>query len=156
MKKFAHKPLEHPVIVLCDNDDGCKSLFNKAKSKAQEDLSIDKSTTDPFYHITDNLYLIKIPENGGDSREIEDLFEAELLNIRLDGKPFNRKKEHGDETAYGKAIFAEKVVRPNWTTIDFSAFSDLLSRIEQCITHYAMIKASSPTSAVALTASGAS
>ena len=64
-------------------------------------------------------------------------------------KPFDRKKEHGDETAYGKVKFAEEVVKPNASTIDFSDFTELLSRIDQCLTHNATVVAGSPAAAAA-------
>ena len=64
-------------------------------------------------------------------------------------KPFDRKKEHGDETAYGKVKFAEEVVKPNVSTIDFSDFTELLSRMDQCLTHYATVVAASPAAAAA-------
>jgi hypothetical protein len=134
-QKYVHKPLQHPVIMLCDNDGGADKVFKNAANKCGKKIS--KTTTDPFYHLGDNLYLVKVPEvTPTIDRDIEDLFEPELLGTVLDGKPFDKKKDHGDETAYGKVVFAEKVVRANASTVDFSGFSDLLSRIDQCLTHY--------------------
>lgn len=49
---------------------------------------------------------------------------------------YGNQLETRDETAYGKVVFAENVVRANAPTVDFSDFSDLLSRIDQCLTHY--------------------
>lgn len=46
---------------------------------------------------------------------------------------YGNQLETRDETAYGKAVFAEKAVRANAPTV---GFSDLLSRIDQCLTHY--------------------
>lgn len=139
LKKYVHKPMEHPVIILCDNDVGPKEVFKKAASKSGKTIS--KTTTDPFYHLGDNLYLVKVPEvTPSIDRDIEDLFQPALLVTVLDGKPFDKKKDHGDETAYGKVVFAEKVVRANASTVDFSGFSDLLSRIDQCLTHYKTVK----------------
>ena len=81
--------------------------------------------------------MVKVPEvTPPNDRDIEDLFQPALLTTVLDGKSFDKKKDHGDETAYGKVVFAEKVVRANASTVDFSGFSDLLSRIDQCLTHY--------------------
>lgn len=135
LKKYVHKPMEHPVIILCDNDGGPKEVFKKAAPKSGKTIS--KTTTDPFYHLGDNLYLVKVPEvTPPIDRDIEDLFQPALLTTVLDGKPFDKKKDHGDETAYGKVVFADKVVRANASTVDFSGFSDLLSRIDQCLTHY--------------------
>ncbi|RXT21581.1 hypothetical protein B5U98_13935 [Bosea sp. Tri-39] len=112
LKKYKHKPLDHPVIILCDNDDGPKTVFKNAKSKSG--LTISTSTTDQFYHLGENLYIVKVPEgNPATIKEIENLFDSKLLTEKLDGKSFDPKKEHGDPTSYGKVVFAEKIVRPN-------------------------------------------
>jgi RNA-directed DNA polymerase len=135
LKKYTHKPLKHPVIVLCDNDLGPKEVFAKAAAKSGGPCSI--STTEPFYFLGDNLYLVKVPEGVPPaSRDIEDLFPAAWLATPLNGKPFDKKKEHGDDTAYGKVAFAEQVVRPNADKIDFSQFTDLLQRIDACVLDY--------------------
>lgn len=135
LKKYVNKPMHHPVIILCDNDAGPLSVFKNAAKKNGK--AISKTTTDPFYHLGENLYLVKVPEGSPPAdRDVEDLFQPALLATVIDGKPFNKMKDHGDETAYGKVVFAEKVVRANATTVDFSNFADLLSRIDQCLTHY--------------------
>ncbi|MDF2370304.1 MAG: retron Ec67 family RNA-directed DNA polymerase/endonuclease [Rhizobiaceae bacterium] len=135
LKKYVYRPMEHPVIILCDNDGGPDKVFKNAAKKCGKKIS--KITTEPFYHLGENLYLVKVPEvTPPMDRDIEDLFLPALLATVLDGKPFDKKKDHGDETAYGKVVFAEKVVRANASTVDFSGFSDLLSRIDQCLTHY--------------------
>lgn len=155
IKIYGHKPMNHPVIVLCDNDGGPKAAFKNAEKKSGTKIS--PTTTSSFYYLGDNLYLIKVPEGSPPKeKEIEDLFDAALLATKIDGKPFDPKKEHGDDTAYGKVIFAEKVVRPNAATIDFSRFSDLLSRIDQCLTHYAAVKAGSGPAMAATGSAGAS
>lgn len=140
VKRYANQPLGHPVIVLCDNDAGAKkSLFKNASQKSGAKISVD--TTDPYYHLGENLYLIKIPEGDHPKeREIEHLFPQALLDKQIDGKPFDLKKDHGDQTAYGKIVFAERVVRPNWREIEFSGFKELLSRIDKCLKHYDSIR----------------
>lgn len=140
LKKYAHKPMAHPVIILCDNDNGAKKVFGKASPKSG--CSISTTTTDPFYSLGENLYLVKVPEESPPCpNDIEDLFPPSLLAEKIDGKSFDRKKEHGDDSAYGKVIFAEKVVRSKAASIDFSGFLKLLSRVDQCLTHYKTIKA---------------
>lgn len=135
LKCYRHLPLTSPVIILCDNDDGPKEVFSKAQKKAGVPISL--TTTTPFYHLGQNLYLVKVPEGiSAGKRDIEDLFPAAWLGQLVDGKPFDKKKAHGDHTAYGKVIFAEKVVRPNAAKIDFTEFEELLLRIEGCVKHY--------------------
>lgn len=147
LKKYAHRPMKHPVIVLCDNDGGPKTVFKNASKKSG--MLISTTTKDPFYYLGDNLYLVKIPEGTPPhSREIEELFQPEVLETKIGGKSFDLKKEHGDETAYGKVKFAEEVVKPNASTIDFSGFFDLLSRIDQCLSHYSATRALSPAASV--------
>jgi len=145
LKRYRHLPLANPVIVLCDNDDGPKEVFKTASKKSGK--SVDKTSTDPFYHLGHNLYLVKVPEGAPPaSKDIEDLFLPAVLGELLDGKPFDKKKEHGDHTAYGKVAFADKVVRPKATTIDFSGFDELLQRIAACVADYAI--RSAPKTAV--------
>ena len=62
MKSFVHKPQAHPVIVLLDNDDGATDIF--AVIKKNYGFEINHNGTDDFYHITENLYLVKTPHVG--------------------------------------------------------------------------------------------
>jgi hypothetical protein len=157
LKKFAHRPMKHPVIILCDNDDGPKTVFKNAKSKSG--LTISTATTNPFYHLGENLYLVKVPEAAAapHQREIEELFDPAWLAKKIDGKSFDPKKEHGDDAHYGKVIFAKAVVRANAGSIDFSGFDELLSRLEQALAHYkhlspAAAKPASTTPSIAASA----
>ena len=155
LRKYAYKPMEHPVIVLCDNDGGPKTVFKNAASKSG--LTILTTTVDPFYHLGENLYLVKVPEGTPPrEREIEELFNPTLLATEIDGKLFDPKKMHNDENHYGKVVFAEAVVRANALSVDFSDFEELLLRIEQVLVHYkSLIAASKKPSTVAVAARGA-
>lgn len=131
-KPFKHKPMKNPVILVLDNDDGLGDVCGTIKKNFGKSITLTSS--DPFYHITDNLYVIKTPENGGKSC-IEDLFPAALRKTKLNGKSFNPGKiDPGKE--YGKEIFAKAVVRPNADTIDFSGFDPLLERIVKVLDDY--------------------
>ncbi len=148
LKKYKHKPMAHPVIILCDNDDGLKSVIKNAKSKIGKTVST--TMTDPFYHLGLNLYLVKVPEGSPPvDKDIESLFDPALLATVLGGKKFNPKKEHADHTEYGKVIFAEAVVRANAGTVDFSGFDGLLTRIEDVLKHYAASLAAAAVPAAA-------
>lgn len=136
LRRYKHRPLPYPVIVLIDNDDGAKEIFGAAKKLGTADITI--TSTNQFYRLADNLYLIKTPE--GDTMEkscIEDLFDPRLLKTKIDGKTFDPKKQHAEDGKFGKTIFAEKVVRPQKETIDFSKFSPLLDRIVAVLDDYA-------------------
>src|SRR5262249_51917081 len=98
-------------------------------------------STESFFHLTDNLYLVKTPKTAAGHKScIEDFFDKSVLDTLLEGKKFNPAKEHEAEGEYGKTIFAEKVVRENVDTINFSSFSPLLGRIVAAINHYSSIK----------------
>ena len=96
----------------------------------------------------DNLYLVKTPEQGKNGMScIEDFFDPSLLSAEINGKKFNPEKDHGADGEYGKAVFADKVIRPNADKIDFSNFAPLLERVAAVIDHYsppAMPEAATP------------
>lgn len=133
---FRHRPLLHPVILLIDNDDGAKEIFGVARQLGLAEIS--HASTNPFYRVCRNLYLVKTPETGT-SREktcIEDLFDASVLATQLDGKKFDPNKKHREAGKYGKTRFAERVIRPNVASIDFSGFAPLLDRIVAVLDDY--------------------
>jgi RNA-directed DNA polymerase len=138
-KKFKHRPMENPVIILIDNDGGAKGpkgIFSLLNSK-KFNVTINATTKDPFYHICDNLYLVKTPEGAGDGTSyMETLFSETLKSKLLDGKTFNLDNNHDPAKQYGKVDFAKKIVIPNTATIDWTTFEPLLGRIASVIQHY--------------------
>ena len=132
-KPFKHKPLTHPVILVLDNDDGLETVARTVKKVFG--VLITATSTDDFYHVTENLYLIKTPETNGSSC-IEDLFPDELKDTRLKGKKFNATGKIDPQTEYGKEIFAKSVVKPNSHNIDFSGFDPLLDRTVAVLDDY--------------------
>jgi RNA-directed DNA polymerase len=136
VQKNKSRPLSHPVVLLIDNDAGAKPIFEQFKH-----LNMSLVSTEPFYHITQNLYLVKTPEAPGDGKSmIEDLFDPELLTTELDGKKFNPDKQHEAPGEYGKIAFAEKVVVPKVKVIDFAKFSAIFERVSAVMDHYATMK----------------
>jgi hypothetical protein len=135
LRAFNHKPLNHPVILLIDNDEGAKGIFSAIKEIVGTKITLKSSS--PFFHLTDNLYLVKTPELGGlGLSKIENFFDAALTNTKLGGKTFNPTNASVADNEYGKHVFAEKVVRPNADKIDFSKFAQMLARIVAVIDHY--------------------
>ena len=137
LKNFRFKPLRHPVIVLIDNDDGAKGIFNAIKKNFL--LSVSHESAEPFYPLCDNLYLVKTPEGSKPKKsmsDIEDLFDEQYLKTKVDGKSFDRSNKHGGENKYGKQIFATRVILPNIDKIDFSRFTKLLGRLVEVLDHY--------------------
>lgn len=134
-EKYAFRPMKHPIIILIDNDDGAKSIFKMLKGKFN--ITIELTTRLPFYHLGDHLYLVKTPEKGSDGKSsIEDFFPTTLLDKKVEGKVFNRDKEHEAPGEYGKSIFAERVVRQQANADDFLEFDQILTRIDEAIEHY--------------------
>ncbi|MXZ27339.1 MAG: RNA-directed DNA polymerase [Gammaproteobacteria bacterium] len=132
-KPFQHVPMAYPVILVLDNDNGLESIGSTVRKNFGISITVD--STDDFYHITKNLYLIKTPETKEQSC-IEDLFPAEWKNKRLNEKKFNPSGSIDTQTEYGKKMFAKYVVRPNSHKIDFSGFDPLLERIVAVLDHY--------------------
>ena len=135
IRGFKHRPLRCPVIVLIDNDDGANKLFSTILENYK--ISIDFKSSEEFFHLTENLYLVKTPETGKNGKScIESLFQSSLLETEIEGKKFNPRKDLDPETEYGKAMFADKIVRLNTDNVDFKGFKPLLERIVSVITHY--------------------
>jgi RNA-directed DNA polymerase len=132
---FRFAPMSHPVIALIDNDEGAYPVFSILKEIYKTPIS--HLSTAPFYRICHNLYLIKTPETGGDGMSfIEELFDQAVREFPLEGKSFNPYKEHKSENEYGKAIFADRVVRSNRHNINFERFTPLLQRIVSVLEDY--------------------
>lgn len=151
LRAYAHAPLAWPVIVLFDNDDGARSLFGYAKNKGHPKIGLD--STESFYYLSYNLYLVKTPEPGASKKScIENLFPPFLFKTMVDGKTFDPDKEHEEAGKYGKVIFAKRVVIPLAAKIDFSGFVPLLDRIVAVLDHHLALKTakSSPPSAAAV------
>jgi hypothetical protein len=146
--KFKYQPMEHPIIVLIDNDNGANNIFKLLQSKKFE-ITISHATDLDFYHLGGPLYLVKTPVRGADNKSCpEDFFDPALLATKVDGKTFNPDKDHDAPGEYGKVVFAERVVRPQAGVIDFSGFEPILARIEAVIADYAKVKAAVSPSAV--------
>ena len=123
MKPFKGEGRKHPVIILIDNDSGSKEVNKKLK---QEDVS------KPFSSFVENLYIILIPSPGGVADvAIEDLFEKKVIDAKVDGKTFNRRKID-PKTEYGQIVFAEKVVKLNQEKNNFDGFKEVFNRYYLC------------------------
>jgi RNA-directed DNA polymerase len=137
LKAYKFRPLLHPVIILVDNDTGLTGKFCGELAK-MFNVDVSHLKTDTFYHLTDNLYLVKTPEGGGADGHscIEDLFEDSVLKQTLDGKAFHTGKDFDPAKHVGKAPFAEKIVAPSAGSIDWAGFAPLLARVVAVLDHY--------------------
>lgn len=154
LKRYKHRPMEYPAIILCDNDEGGKDVFSVATQACKTAMKIlvakgfetgteknfepiSVNMTQDFYYLGNNLYLVKVPEGDkkDEPRRIEDLFDPILVAKKL------VKKESGEGyTDSSKSSFAKYVARSKSGTIDFSRFRDLLARIDAVIKHYAKLR----------------
>ena len=145
LKNYKQNPtMKHPVIILCDNDQGAQYVFKVAQQMASERASkiagkevvvnINTNTNRKFYRLSKSLYLVKIT-NGrppNQERAIEALFSNRLLNIKVGGKSFAGKNNF----KLGKEVFAQEVVLKKAKNNDFVKFVALLNRIQAVITDY--------------------
>lgn len=132
--RYGYRPLKYPVIVLIDNDSGSDPVFGALK---QYKVTVSLTTTELFYHVRFNLYVVKTPEIGPKGIScIEDLFPASVRATKLDGKELSLANEWDAKTHYGKLDFADRVIRANFAKIDFSDFEPLLNRLVAVLKDY--------------------
>jgi len=134
-KAILHRPMKYPVILVLDNDDGLGPIAGVIKEMFG--VQFNWQTAADFYHVTDNLYVVKTPESSGKKTCIEDLFAKKLLKTQLNGKKFNPASEIDPTKEYSKEVFAKSVVKANAAKIDFSGFDPLLERIHKAMQHHA-------------------
>lgn len=135
-RPFLHKPMKWPVIIVLDNDEGLSPVAGTVKKNFR--VSIDVNSTADFYHITDNLYLVKTPENGNKNTCIEDLFPKKWREKKLKGKKLSTASKIDPAKDLSKEAFAKSIVRPNADKISFAGFDPLLQRISKAIEHYSL------------------
>jgi RNA-directed DNA polymerase len=132
--KHFHAPGKfHPVIVLIDNDEGAKPVMSLLRSLK---MKID-AEPDSFTYVAGNLYVVTTPLINGKNSCIEDFFTDELRSTIVDGKQLSLLDDANPEKYYGKTVFAHRVVRPQAANIDFTAFKEILVRLQDVIADYA-------------------
>lgn len=119
----------NPTIVVVDFDDGINAIKGALKKYG---LILDGSK--PFQWVRHDLYIVCIPKKDA---MIEDLFDAETREWKLDGKTFNSTNQDAGPSEYGKSHFANHVIRANYKSIDFSGFEPLLKNIAAVLVAHA-------------------
>jgi retron-type reverse transcriptase len=129
-KGFKDPVTTHPTVFLIDNDDGAVGLYKYAKS-----LGAIGDKNSPYLHLGKNLYLVPTPLTAdGKDTMIEDFFEDSVLKKELNGKRFNPKNTgHDTKTDFGKAYFAQHIVKKDEKSINFDKFKSILDRIQLVI-----------------------
>jgi hypothetical protein len=130
VKRFAAPGMQNPVILLMDHDEGAAKILAMLKGQFKKKIDSDQA----FIRACGNLYVVTTPLAAGKAASlIEDCFNAETKDVKIDGKAFKIDKAHGEnDQYYGKFIFS-KHVEKHASSIDFSGFSELLSRIAAVI-----------------------
>ncbi|EEY5067834.1 TPA: ribonuclease H, partial [Escherichia coli] len=67
---------------------------------------------------------------------LEDFFEPKVLQMKYNGKSFDKSNNHDSSTTFGKDRFATYIVRENRKTIDFSLFKPILDSIIEIKKHF--------------------
>lgn len=131
-KDKSEKDGRNPVILIFDNEQNTDRPLKKYKKDAKiQDVNIKN-----WINISGNLYLVTNPiVNGKDECEIEDLFSESTLNTLIGGKSFSRNSKSENDKYYGKAIFADYVMK-NYQKIDFSNFVPFLDSINSVLDDY--------------------
>ncbi len=130
IKAFTRHTAPMPVILIVDNDSGGKKAMTAAAEVSKTNIQFD--STPIWHHITDNLYLLRTPPAVAAPfmSDMEDLFPQVLQDKEVDGKSFDRKKEHLDDSAFGKIVFANQVVKRQAKKTDFDDLVPMLSAIK--------------------------
>ena len=132
-----------PVILLADNDEEAKKIFNAVSKNSEKKLEVTICSNDDFFYVNNNLYLVKLPSiEEHKERTIEDLFASKWLNYEIGDKKFNRTNKP-DDTSYGKSIFAKRVIAKNFAEVDFSEFTILLDRFVRVIDDFSKKRSNS-------------
>ncbi|MBD9379434.1 retron Ec67 family RNA-directed DNA polymerase/endonuclease [Pseudoxanthomonas sp. PXM04] len=142
LKEFVHQYAEEyrhikgpkgsmPVIAIFDNDTGAKGVLGLLKGFYKMPMPAGAQSV----HVHGNLYVVLTSPHitGAPSHCIEDCFDAATLAITLSGKTLSLANKTLGPNEYGKAWFAEKVIKPNAKTIDFAGFNGLLGVISQIV-----------------------
>ena len=125
ISKYNFPNVDVPIIIIVDNDDGVKEI--KKLLEIQNPMPIYQ----PFFK---QLYVLFV--SNQEKIVIEDLFDEKTREIEIEGKVFNPKKTDKDEDNdkyFGKIRFSQKVILPNYKTINFENFKPILDNIRQII-----------------------
>ncbi|WP_107841596.1 retron Ec67 family RNA-directed DNA polymerase/endonuclease [Metasolibacillus meyeri] len=123
---------KNPLIFILDNElaNDNKPLKNLVNYMALKKEKIHELQTKNYINVTSNLYIVtnQLADNVKEC-EIEDLFDAETLDAKLNGKTFERDKtKYTDAANYGKKAFASYIWK-NYKDINFENFRPLLDCI---------------------------
>lgn len=142
LKSYNPRGSMSPVIIVTDGDKDGDDVVKAAKKQHEKNAKGAPTPVAIFARGPANVYVVQVPKVSDAPTVIEDLFPPALLKTKLNGKSFEKNKLSDDESAYSEVAFAENVVSPSISTIDFSEFKPLLtlprgrgSRLRQFLRH---------------------
>ncbi len=117
---------QHPTILVVDNDSGPEQLFKHLSNLLKK--KVDGG--DRFYFVYENLYVVPVPKIGGAFTPMENLFEPNVLQMKLNGRELDlTNKELDGKKFYSKNEFSLRVIQENQVRINFVGFKPLLDAI---------------------------
>lgn len=119
----------NPVFLLFDNEQQGKKPLKGFLNFTNTEIDEGKISK----NLKANLYLQTIPlPNDKEECEIEDLYQKDILDIKIKGKKFSRDDNYSPEKYFGKNSFA-LYVKKNYQKIDFSGFRGIFDSISELI-----------------------
>lgn len=135
IKKYKAPSSKMPIIIFIDNDEGAKKIYSLIKETTKSSKPI--TGNEAYYKLFDKLYIVPTPKIAGADSMIEDFFPDSVLNSILGGKTFEPdESKHNPAKNYSKAIFSEKIIAPNYSSIDFSNFKPFIKTISDIIENH--------------------
>lgn len=139
-QKYSNHKAHNPVIFVFDNElnNSQKPLKNFISHVNLKPDQTDKFIKNHFISIEkdSNLFLLThqlVCEKN--ECEIEDLFEKELTEMKLNGKEFDRSGKKDNNKFYSKEIFS-RYVMSHYQEINFEQFKPMLETIKAVIISY--------------------
>ncbi len=120
-----------PILILADNDDGFKGIFNTVKDLSKGNKPNQNSE---YFDLGFNVYVVPTPLLGKEKSMIENFFDAATLNRKIDEKSFHKDGNGFDKSKhYSKQVFATQVVMKDHATLNFNGFVPLLTLLREVL-----------------------
>lgn len=129
-RKYYKDKSQNPLIILVDNDKGSKDIIKyiQTSKNIKEPTDIDG-----FYFITNNMYVVFLPKINNQETDIESFYSEEIIDIRVDGRFFEKSAKSSSGNVYSKSLFATHVVPKHHELTDWSNFDQIFERIQLAI-----------------------
>lgn len=130
---------KNPVFFLYDNEQKKQKplSFFKTYIGLKNDNEFKKELV---FNVIGNLYLLTNPLiDGVEECEIEDLFDGEILEHRINGRSFQRNGKGDLSKYYGKEELS-KYILTNFENINFEHFRPILTNIRNTVNQYTFVK----------------